>query len=94
MSSKNYAIEKQELAGYSNVAIEILGSTKDIHNTMKEICKERLGHDQSLDEAIINVCNAISSVAGLTDEVNNHIFIRRLSRGFELERYLGDERLG
>jgi hypothetical protein len=94
LSSKDYGIGKQDLDIIGNVAIEIIGSNQDIKNNMKEICQKRLGHEQSFDDVVLNLCNAISSVAGLTDEVNNHIFIRRISRGFELERYLGDERLG
>jgi len=93
LSSKEYQITKQDLSHSTNVAIEILGSSDEIQQKMKEICQNRLDHAQNFDEIVKNIRYAISKVAEQTHDVNNHIFIRRLSKGFELESYLGYEQM-
>jgi hypothetical protein len=91
LSSKGYQISKHDLSHSTNVAIEILGSSDEVQKKMKEICQDTLGHAQSFDEIIKNIRYAISKVAEQTHDVNNHIFVRRLSRQLELEKYVGYE---
>jgi len=73
----------------NNVSIRIMGSTEQIHKNTDLFCKEYLGRRQTMDEIISNLRLIISQIAKQTYEINNHIFIRRLSNNFELERYIG-----
>lgn len=89
LSGNNYQIEKRELLHSDNVIVEISASTDEIQRKTNEICKERLGHPQSHDEIVLNIRYVISKMAEQTQDINNHIFVRRLSREFELESYIG-----
>lgn len=93
LSSKGFQITKHDLSHSTNVAVEILGSSDEVQWKMKEICQDRLGHAQSFDEVIANIRFAISNVAEQTYDINDHIFIRRLSRDFGLESYIGYEQV-
>lgn len=91
LSSAGFQINKHDLDHSSNVAIEILGSSDDIQKKMGNICKMKLGHPQGFDEIVMNIRFAISKIAEQTNDVNNHIFVRRLSNDFDLENYIGYE---
>ena len=91
LSSKDYQITKHDLCHSTNVTIEILGSSDAVQRKMKDMCQNRLGQAQSFDEVIGNIRHAISDVAAEAYDVNDHIFVRRLSRDFELESYIGRE---
>lgn len=91
LSSKEFQISKHDLFHSDNVAIEILGSSDYIQKKMMGICEIRLGHAQSFDEVVRNIRYAISKIAEQTNDVNNHVFVRRLSNNFDLESYIGYE---
>jgi hypothetical protein len=89
LSSEHYRVNLSELEYSTNVVIRILGSSEEIQKKASDICRERLGHAQGFDEIVANIRFAVSMMAKSSRDINDHIFIRRLSTGFSLESYVG-----
>lgn len=62
-----------------------------VKREVETILNEKKGQMQSFEEAVKIIRYVISEAAKIDKSMNNHIFIRRLSRNFELERYIGYE---
>jgi len=89
LSNNKFKINKSELQSSKNIHIEIMGSTYEVHHRIKTISKKMLGQPQSFEKIVHNIRYIISKIAETNHEINNHIFIRRISRNFELESYIG-----
>ena len=69
----------------------VAGATVEIQKGVENILDKKLRPMHSLGETVKIIRYVISKIAGLCPKkINNHIFIGRLSRNFELERYIGD----
>jgi hypothetical protein len=88
-SSKRFQIEKDDIVRSKNGIVRIIGSSVDTNAKINAICTEKLNRPQSFDEIVRNIRYAISKVAEQTHEINDHIFVRRLSNNFKLESYIG-----
>lgn len=75
---------------FPNCVRYVAGLTEEIQNEAGKILDKKLEHIQNYDEIKNIVRHTISEIAErYPDKINNHIFIRRLSRNFELEKYKG-----
>lgn len=92
-STDGFQMKKHELSSKSNIFIDMGVPSQDVLNKVKDIVYERLGHEQSFDEILKNVRYVISKSAERHHGINDHIFIRRLSRNFDLEKYKGYEHI-
>lgn len=88
-SSNNFQIRKHDYYSDQGCTIEILGSSDEVQKKIKVLCEEKLGHKQTDEEIIKNLRFIISKIAEDANDINNHIFIRRLSQNFELESFIG-----
>lgn len=89
LSSNNFQICMDDYYSDQGCAIEILGSSDEVHKKVKALCKEKLGHKQTDEEIIENLRFIISKIAENAHDINDHIFIRRFSKNFELESFIG-----
>ncbi|MFQ6083263.1 MAG: hypothetical protein ACE5WD_07885, partial [Candidatus Aminicenantia bacterium] len=89
--------EKEEIKlhrvklGTWGVTIKPIGSTEKVQKEIDILANEKLPQSKSIEDIIYNIRFIISKVAEQTHDINNHIFIRRLSRNFKLESYIGYE---
>ncbi len=66
--------------------------TEETQNEADKILNKKLEHIQNYDEIKNIIRYTISEIAKqYPDKINDHIFIRRLSRNFDLEKYRGYE---
>jgi len=91
LSKNNFLIKKHKFPPRINISFQILGSTTEIHKKVEIIARERLDRKQSFDEIVRNIRYIISKAAESYYGTNDHIFIRRLSKNFEIETYIGYE---
>jgi len=83
-SDKNYAGSVYEAAPIPDIEPYVAGATDEIQKETWDILKKKLGRGQSNDEIEKIIRDAISEIAErYPKEINNHIFIRRLSRNFD-----------
>jgi hypothetical protein len=82
----NYKISIKELApAYPDIALYVAGSTEEIQKETMAILDKKLELIQSNDEIENIIRHTISELARrYPNEINSHIFIRRLSRNFDL----------
>ncbi len=92
-SDDKYKISKKEaLPTFPEYTCYIAGSAEKIQKETIAILDKRLGHMRSYNEIENIIRYTISEVASrYPEEINNHVFIRRLSRNFELVKYIGNE---
>jgi len=92
-SDDNYKISTKEVhVTFPDYARYVAGSTEEIKNEADKILDKKLEHIQNYDEIKNIIRYTISEIAKqYPDKINDHIFIRRLSRNFDLEKYRGYE---
>lgn len=90
-TKNNYQTEIHKLPLWKNISIITAVPSQEIFEKVKGIVEEKLGHQQSFDEVVENIRYVISKAAERHPGINDHIFIRRHSRNFELEKYSGYE---
>jgi hypothetical protein len=77
------------------ICCDILGSTDEIQKKAGDIYDEQMRQFPNIDAVIKDITKIIrciiSETAKLYPNINNHVFIRRLSRNFRLEKYIGYE---
>jgi hypothetical protein len=88
-STNEFQINNHDLPTNKNIAMEIIGADEKVHSLVLALCEEKLGQRQSLEQIIINLRLIITKASEQNHTINNHIFIRRFSKEFELEKYLG-----
>lgn len=91
-SKTNFQIKKHKFPPRSNIFCQIFASNNDIQAKVEVLVNDKLGHEQTFDEIVENTRDIISKASELCNTINNHIFIRRLSRDFEQEKYIGFEK--
>lgn len=96
LSSKDeYKIKKDEFLSIPEISYLVDGATEEVQEKVEIILDEKLPKLQYFDrinEKIVYIIRfAISKAAELYPHINNHVFIRRLSRNFDLEKYIGYE---
>lgn len=92
-SKDDYKIKKDEFLSFPDISYLIDGATEEVHKKVEIILDEKLRQMKNFDwinDKIVYVIRyVISKAAELHPHINNHIFIRRLSRNFEWEKYIG-----
>lgn len=88
-SKDKYKIKKDKFLSCPDISYLIDGSTEEVQKKVETIFKKKMHQMQSLSEIEKIIRYVISKAAGLHPNINNHIFIRRLSRNFDLEKYIG-----
>jgi len=70
---------------FPDIARYVAGSTEEIQKETMAILDKKLGHIRSYDEIENIIRYTISEIAKrCPDKINNHVFIRRLSKRFDL----------
>lgn len=89
----NYNINIKEVAPAPALfELNVVGPTEEVQEKTMALLNKGMGQIGSNDEIVGIIKNTISKIAERYPEgINNHIFIRRLSRNFDLERYKGIE---
>lgn len=89
LHSKNkYKIKKDEFLSCPDISYLIDGSTEEAQKKVEIIFKKKMHQMRSLSEIEKIIRYIISKAAELHPNINNHVFIRRLSRNFDLEKYI------
>jgi 20S proteasome alpha/beta subunit len=82
-SDDNYTILEHDKAPTPGIEVYIAGATDEIQEKTKGILKRRMSLEKSNDEIEKIIRDTISEIAEqYSNEINNHVFIRRLSRNF------------
>lgn len=81
-----YEISIEEVAPtFPDIVLYVAGSTEEIQKETMAILDKKLGLIRSYDEIENIIRYTISEIAErYPDKINNHVFIRRLSKGFDL----------
>jgi len=94
-SKDEYKIKKDEFLSSPDISYLVDGATEEVHKKVKNILDEKLLQIQNFDgisnKIVYVIRYVISKAAELHPHINNHVFIRRLSRNFDLEKYIGYE---
>lgn len=84
-SIDKFQIKKHEFRSKENIVIITAFPTQEVSQKVSSIIKEKLGYEQSFEEVIKNIRCVIYKAAKIDKSINDHIFIRRFSRNFDLE---------
>ena len=83
-SDKNYEILEREVMPAPGIDVYIAGATDEIQEKTNSILKKRMGQIKNNDEIEKIIRDTIYEIAAqYPNDINNHIFIRRLSRNFD-----------
>ena len=96
LKSKNkFKTKKIQFPLSEPICCDILGSTVEIQKKAGDIYDEQMHQFPNIEAIIKDITKIIryiiSETAKLYPNINNHVFIRRLSRNFDLEKYIGYE---
>jgi len=82
----NYKLKiKEDFPIFPSYSLVIVGMTDEIKDEVEAILKEILEHSRSYDEIENIIRFTIYEIAErYPGKINNHVFIRRLSKGFDL----------
>lgn len=94
-SKDEYKIKKDKFLSSPDISYLVDGATEEVHKEVTSILDEKLPQIQNFNEInnkiVYIIRYVISKAAELHPHTNNHVFIRRLSKYFNLEKYIGYE---
>jgi hypothetical protein len=94
-SINRFKTKKIQFPPSEPICCDILGSTDKIQQKAGDVYDEQMREFPTIDGIIKDIAKIsryiISETAKLHPNINNHVFIRKLSKNFDLETYIGRE---